>query len=83
MIAKTIKELMIGSPTIERFEDSNLKRLNPFTSLIILVIVWLLLLFFGKFLWNDVLVKLIPAIKPAKSIWQILAIHILFNLLKP
>ena len=26
----------------------------------------------GKFLWNDVLVQLIPAIKPVKNIWQIL-----------
>lgn len=83
MIASTMKDLVTGSTIREGFENSDLKKLNPFTSLIILVIVWLLLLFFGKFLWNDVLVKLVPAIKPAKSIWQILAIHILFNLLKP
>ena len=83
MLTQTIKDLVGGATVREGFDNSEIKKISPFTTLIVLVIVWILLLFFGKFLWNDVLVKLVPAIKPATSIWQILAIHILFNLLKP
>ena len=83
MITQTMKDLFVGAQVREGFDNSEIKKLSPFGSLIILLIVWVLLLFFGKYLWNDVLVQLIPAIKPVKSIWQILAIHILLNLLKP
>lgn len=83
MIKQTMKELMVGSQVREGFDNSDIKKLNPFGSLVVLLVVWVLLLFFGKFLWNDVLVHLIPAIKPVKSIWQILALHILLNLLMP
>ena len=45
-------------------------------------IIWLMiLLFFGEYLWNNVLVKVVPMIKPVKSIWQILGLSILFSIL--
>ena len=52
-------------------------------SFITVLIIFTLLLFAGKYLWNEVLHELVPAIKPAKSIWQILGIALLISLIHP
>jgi len=48
-----------------------------------LIVVLLILLFIGKFLWNDVLVVVMPFIKPVKSVWQILGLALLISLMSP
>lgn len=45
------------------------------------VIIVIALLYLGKYLWNNVLVEVIPGIKPVPSIWYILGLDILFALL--
>ena len=46
------------------------------------MIVWLVfVLFLGRWLWNNILIKLIPGIKPITSIWQILGLSVLISLL--
>jgi len=45
------------------------------------LIILLLLLSLGKYLWNDILVNVIPAVKPIESIWELLGLQILFSLL--
>lgn len=52
-------------------------------SLLTVFLIFVLILFFGKFLWNNVLVDLVPAVKPVKSVWQILGLAILIALLSP
>lgn len=52
-------------------------------SLLTVFVIFILILLVGKYLWNSVLVALIPAIKPAKSIWQILGLSILLSLVVP
>jgi hypothetical protein len=52
-------------------------------SFITLVVIFLLLLLVGKYLWNGVLISLFPFVKPAKSIWQILGLSILIGLIAP
>jgi hypothetical protein len=52
-------------------------------SLITVLIVFSIILFVGKYLWNNVLHELVPAIKPAKSIFQILGLAILISLMSP
>jgi hypothetical protein len=52
-------------------------------SFITLIIIFLLLLLVGKYLWNSVLISLFPFVKPAKSIWQILGLSILIGLIAP
>lgn len=47
------------------------------------LILFVVLLFAGKWLWNVTLVPLVPAIKPAKSVWQILGLAVLISLLHP
>ena len=50
--------------------------------LLLLVLTYLvLLLFVGLFLYNQVLCKTVPAIKPLDNIWQLLGLAILFELI--
>ena len=52
-------------------------------SLLTFVVVILLLSFFGKFLWNNVVVDLFSIAKPAKSLWQILGLTLFIALVHP
>jgi hypothetical protein len=52
-------------------------------SILTIVVMMALILFAGKYLWNTVLVSLVPAVKPAKSVWQILGLAILVSLFQP
>ena len=54
---------------------------DPIVALLLSVVIMLLLLFLGKYLWNDVLVKVCTIVKPLNSIWQILALYVLFQIL--
>jgi hypothetical protein len=56
---------------------------SAIVSVITMVIMLLLILTVGKFLWNNVLVSLIPAVKPAKSVWQILGLALLISFFQP
>ena len=46
-----------------------------------LLIVMLILSLVGKLLWNNVLVKLVPGVKPATSVFQILGLYLLAQFL--
>ena len=52
-------------------------------SLITVTILFTLILFVGKYLWNNILHELVPAIKPAKSVFQIFGLAILISLMAP
>lgn len=54
-----------------------------FISFITVAIIFMMIMFVGKYLWNNVVHELIPAIKPAKSIWQIFGLAVLISLLNP
>ena len=49
--------------------------------LISFTLMQVLLLCFGKYLWNNTLVKLVPSVQAASSIWQILGLSILIKLI--
>jgi hypothetical protein len=76
----------IARAGVEKFADVN--AVDPstrslwVTGITFFVVLGLLLLF-GQFLWNHVLVDLVPAVKPAKSIFQILGLSILVSLIAP
>jgi hypothetical protein len=53
---------------------------EAFASLISLVIVYLILLLVGKFLWNEYLVKYVTIVKPIPGIVELLAISVLVRL---
>lgn len=52
-----------------------------FAFLIGITIRILITLFLGKWLWNNVLIEVIPGIKPIVNIWQFLGITFLITLL--
>lgn len=54
---------------------------SALAAFIVLIIYIIIILFIGKFLWNEVLCKLLSIAKPADNIWQILGLAILLNLL--
>lgn len=58
---------------------------KPTTALITffltLFIVLLILSLIGMMLWNNILVKLVPGIKPATSVFQILGLYLLIQFL--
>ena len=49
--------------------------------IVALVIIVLLQLFVGKYLWNNYLVKFVPVVKPVDGVVDILAISLLYRLL--
>ena len=51
--------------------------------LIVLAIWLVVILFVGMWLWNNVAVKLITVAKPMTSIWQLLGLVVLIDLIHP
>jgi len=45
------------------------------------ILVEILLLIFGKYLWNEVAIKLFNGLRKIRSIWEILGLSILIKLL--
>jgi hypothetical protein len=63
----------------EGFENGNdNKLLKIIIAMLIQLVIFLLI---GKYVFNNVLVKVVPAIKPITSVWQLLGLSILFNML--
>ena len=57
---------------------------NNFLAMLLTLLLWLaVLLFVSKFLWNEVLVKLVTVVKPATSVVQILGLVILLEIMIP
>ena len=77
----------ISSVSSEPFENQGVGSVSPFRAALVssltVIAVLLLLLFVGKYLWNNVLHVLVPGVKEAKSVWQILGLSILIMLLSP
>jgi len=71
----------------EAFQNQTGMSAAPFraalVSLITVLIILGLLLLFGQYLWNNVLHVLVPGVKEAKSVFQILGIALLIMLLSP
>tara|TARA_Y100000992_G_C21009352_1_gene370322 strand:+ start:118 stop:360 length:243 start_codon:yes stop_codon:yes gene_type:complete len=65
-------------PEKENFDGRKIDTLPLFLAVIT---IYLLLLIFGKFLWNEYLVKYVTIVKPIESIVDLLAIAILAALL--
>lgn len=65
----------------EGFQTMNQPLNGALPMLLAIVVVLLLQLFIGKWLWNSFLVPAVSAVNPLKSIWDILAISILARLI--
>lgn len=49
--------------------------------IIFAVVMHIILLIFGKFLWNNYVSTLFTVVKPVENIWQLLALSILVKLI--
>ena len=71
----------------ETFDGNGRSDVSPgriaLVSFLTVALIFGALLFFGKYLWNNVLVTLVPAVRPAKSVWQILGLALLISLMTP
>ena len=85
MITQTIKALtasalskngLVGGQNTTEMSDGNLL-VMLITSLVVLAI----LLTAGKYIWNEVLIQVIPGIKPLENVTQLLLLWLLLNLL--
>ena len=56
-------------------------RANLLVAFITFFVVLALLMLLGKYLWNNILVELVPGVKKANSVWQIVGLYILISLL--
>lgn len=62
--------------------DNNLRESTP--TQVIVILVWLvIILVVGKYLWNEHAVKCISILSPLKSIWQLLCVIVLLDLIHP
>ena len=50
------------------------------SSVVMLLIYLVLLVMFGKYLWNEVACKHVSVLKPLSSVWQLLGLSILVQL---
>ncbi len=71
---------VVSKPGAETFEDRN-SWVRLIAAIIAFIIVVLLVIFFGKFLWNNSVVPLLTVARPATSVWQILGLFIISSFL--
>ena len=64
----------------EHFQNNNIKK-NFVVTLISIILAEIILLFFGKFLWNNCFVKMINIAKPIDSIFMLFGFSILMRLI--
>ena len=57
---------------------------SNYIAMLLALLLWLaVLLVFSKYLWNEVLVKLVTVVKPATSILQLLGLVVLLEIMLP
>ena len=68
-------------PVKEDFGHKKQIRSNLVPLLLANLTALVILLFLGKFLWNNYLTKLVTVVNPVESVFDLLALSILLNLL--
>ena len=77
-LCRTAVDSFVG--TQENFNGE--PRITP--GVMVAVVIWILLiLFIAKFLWNEVLCSALTICKPIKTIWYVLGLIVLLEILKP
>lgn len=88
-VANTINTAIDSVPFMhtETFESPNGVAPSParlaLVSFLTVVVIFTIMLFAGKYLWNNVAVNLFTVIKPVKSVWQLVGLALLVSLFAP
>jgi hypothetical protein len=82
MLLSTTKDLLDNA--LKGGKEGFTNNTTNVISILLIVIIWLLLLLFvSKYIWNEVLVKLVTVVKPATSFVQLFALFILLEIMLP
>ena len=79
-IYKTTENMISSNETFKNLDGEDNDNLF-WIILITYFIVLFLILYLGKFLWNNTLVPAIPVLKPIKTILQFLGVYLVLQLL--
>ena len=86
-VVSAILKNYIGGSSSKNEGFSNFNRVPDFSKkdawilVLSFIIVELILLVIGKFIWNKVVIFIIPGVNRINSIWQLLGLSILIKLL--
>lgn len=67
----------------DNFSDVAYRNNVTFVNLIVLVLVLVVILMAGKWLWNNVACKLVTVLKPVDTVWHLLGFIVLLDLVSP
>ncbi len=88
-VANAINTALDGAPFMqtETFESPNGVAPAParlaLVSFLTVLVIFAVMLFVGKWLWNNVAVNLFTVVKPVKSVWQLVGLALLVSLFHP
>ena len=84
-LAKTQKGTFVGNSENEYENNVQTSNVSGGAALLVAIITFvvtiIMILLLSKYLWNNCLVALIPAVQRAESVWQILGLAILISLM--
>ena len=84
LIKSGVEHMMGKNNMQEKFMQYPYYTVEPTLNHLAVILIWLIIiLIIGKYLWNEHAVKCISIISPLKSIWQLLAVIILVDLVRP
>ena len=80
----TLANYMFGKPpSSESFADNTNNeggKSDIVVSIVVLLVMLSLVALLGKFLWNEVMVKMVTVLRPAPSMWHILGLYFFVSL---
>ena len=63
--------------------ESTVTPVNPMVSLVIVILAIIIVLLAGKWLWNNIAARFITILKPVPSIWHLLSLMLIIDLVLP
>jgi hypothetical protein len=67
----------------EHFTNTGNRQVKPVVALIIAILALLIILLAGKWLWNNVATKYITVLRPVPSVWHLLGLMLILDLVLP
>ncbi len=82
-IQQNITSIISNNELFENNKEDDLDKLKKLSTMILFASLFLMILFLflGKYLWNHILVKVVPSVKPVDTILQFIGLWILLQIL--
>ena len=72
----------VGMEMFKRSQNEEYQ-VNPLTAAVLIVAWIILVLWLGKYLWNNVLSRVVTVVKPMDNLWQMFGLMVLTGILFP